>query len=171
MRSLFRTAALLPMTTLLVNCGGGGAPSSPSIAATCDSTTLWATPSTASGRGIPDNNATGTSVSWDNQNCQVRSVTSAFIEVCMNHPRPSDLAWSVIPPNSGTAIPLNVSGNWITNSSTCNSSGDKFQRIDLLPSLSSTVAARGAWQLQVNDFIEFDIGTLNQWRVIIQGNT
>jgi subtilisin-like proprotein convertase family protein len=33
------------------------------------------------------------------------------------------------------------------------------------------VAARGAWQLQVNDFIEFDSGTLNQWRVIIQGNT
>ena len=171
MRSLFKTTALLAMTTLLVNCGGGGAPSSQNIAATCDSTTLWASHPAASGRGIPDDNATGTSVSWDNQNCQVRSVTSAFIEICINHPRPSDLTWSVTPPNSGASTTLNVSGNWITNSTTCSSSGDKFQRIDLLLSLSSTVATRGTWQLQVKDLIRFDEGTLNQWRVIIQGNT
>lgn len=171
MRSLIKIAALLAMTTLLVSCGGGGAASSQSIAATCDSTTLWAIPSTDSGRGIPDNNATGTSVSWDNQNCQVRSVTSAFIEVCLNHPRPSDLTWSVTPPNPGTSTTLTVSGNWITNSTTCSSSGDKFQRIDLLPSLSSTVVTRGTWQLQVKDLIAGDTGTLNQWRVIIQGNT
>jgi subtilisin-like proprotein convertase family protein len=170
MRSLFKTAALLAMTTLLVNCGGGGAPSAQSVAATCDSTTLWATPSIDSGRGIPDNNTTGTSVSWDNQNCQIRSVTSAFIEVCLNHSSPSDLTWSVVPPNSGTSTSLTVSGNWLTNSTTCSSSGDKFQRIDLLSSLSSNVATSGTWQLQVKDLMTGDSGTLNQWRVIIQGN-
>lgn len=171
MRSLFRTAALLAMTIMLVHCGGGGAPSAQSVTATCDSTTLWASPSTASGRGIPDNNATGTSLSWNNQNCQIRSVTSAFIEVCLNHPRPTDLTWSVTPANSFSTTPLTVSGNWITNSTSCSSPGDKFQRIDLLPSLSSTAAPSGSWQLQVKDLVTGDIGTLNQWRVIIQGNT
>jgi len=171
MRSLFKTAALLAMTILLVNCGGGGTPSSQSIAQPCDSTTLWASPSTASGRGIPDNNATGTSLSWDNQNCQIRSVTSVVIEVCLNHPRPSDLTWMVTPADSVSTNPLTVSGNWITNTTSCSSPGDKFQRIDLLPLLPSTVAARGTWQLQVKDLVTGDIGTLNQWRVIIQGNT
>lgn len=171
MRSLIEIAALLAMTSLLVSCGGGSSPSAQISAPPCDSTTLWASQPAAFGRGIPDNNVSGISVSWDNQNCQIRSVTSAFIEVCLNHPRPSDLTWSVTPPNPGTSTTLTVSGNWITNSTTCSSSGDKFQRIDLLPSLSSTVLTRGTWQLQVKDLIAGDTGTLNQWRVIIQGNT
>ena len=171
MRSLIKIAALLGMTSILVSCGGGSSPSSQSSAPPCDSNTLWASHPAASGRGIPDNNVSGTSVSWDNQNCQIRSVTSAFIEVCLNHPRPSDLTWSVTPPNAGTSTSLSVSGNWITNSTTCSSVGDKFQRIDLLSSLSSTVATRGTWQLQVKDLLTGDTGTLNQWRVIIQGNS
>ena len=171
MRSLINIAAMLAIIPLLVSCGGGSSPSNQSSAPSCDSNTLWASHPAASGRGIPDNNVSGTSVSWDNQNCQIRSVTSAFIEVCINHPRPSDLTWSVTPPNSGTSTTLAVSGNWITNSTTCSSAGDKFQRIDLLSSLSSTVATRGTWQLQVKDLMTGDSGTLNQWRVIIQGNS
>jgi subtilisin-like proprotein convertase family protein len=170
MRSPYKTAALIAMTTLLTHCGGGGTPSNQSVAPVCDSNTLWAT-DRSSGIGIPDNDMTGTSVSWDNQNCQIRSVTSAFIEVCLHHSRPSDLTWAVTTPNSVTSTPLTVSGNWTANSTTCSSSGDQFQRIDLLPSLPSNVVTRGIWRLEVKDLIRNDTGTLNQWRVIIQGNT
>lgn len=171
MRSLFMTAALLAMTTLLVNCGGGGAPSSQSIAATCDSTTLWASHPTASGRGIPDNNTTGISVTWDNQNCPVRSVSTAFLEICLDHDDPTDLAWSLSQPGSGSPSALTVPSNWNSTGSNCDSGQGKLQRIDLLRSISSTVTPRGIWQLQVKDQIAGDAGTLIQWRVIIQGNT
>lgn len=174
MRSPFWTSALLTLTTLMASCGGGS-PSTPpppqSTMVTCDSTTLWAAHPSASGRAIPDNNVTGTSVSWDNQNCTLQTVTSATLDICLSHPRTADLSWRISSPGSGAGVTLNASPDWNANGTSCDSGQGKLQRIDFLHALTSTVNTRGIWTLQVKDQNLGDTGTLIQWRVILQGNT
>ena len=175
MRSILWTSALLTLTTLLASCGGGGSPStppsSPSTSAVCDSNTLWGAQPESYGRGIPDNNGTGITVSWDNQNCTLRTISSAELEICLRHPRTTDLTWAISPPASGAELTLTVPSDWNTSGSSCDSGQGKFQRMDLLPTVSSTVTTRGIWTLNVKDQILGDEGTLIQWRVVLRGNT
>jgi len=180
MRSTLWTGILLTLTALLASCGGGGGDggSSPSTTSTaqssstrCDSTTLWAAHPATSGRSIPDIDGTGISVSWDNQNCTLRTVSSATLEVCLSHPRTSDLTWTISPPTSGTALTLSPRADWNSSGTACDSGRGKFQRIDLLPTVTSDVSTRGNWTLHVKDQQLGDTGTLIQWRILIVGNT
>jgi subtilisin-like proprotein convertase family protein len=114
---------------------------------------------------------TGTSVNWNNQICQIRSITSAFIEICLDHPRPSDLTWAITLPDSATPLTLSTPANWNTTGLSCDSGRGQLQRIDLLSRISSTAITRGNWILNVKDQLAGDAGSLIQWRVIIQGNT
>ena len=167
---LLRTICVLGLLGWLAGCGGGGSGNTPNLrSATCDSTTLWAASPATNGSTIPDNNTTGISVTWDNQNCSLQSVSSAMLEICLSHTQPTDLLWTIKPPNSGTALNVTAPVNWNTTGSSCDSGQGKFQRIDLLPTVQNTVVTQGLWTLNVSDRISGDTGTLIQWRVIVQG--
>ncbi len=168
-----RTNTLLALTFLMASCGGGGGDGAPtpSSSAVCDSGTLWAAYPATSGSAIPDNNSTGLSVNWDNQNCALQTVSSATLEICLDHPRPADLTWTITPPASSIALALTPPANWNSTSSSCDSGRGKFQPIDLLSTVSSTVSTQGNWTLRVKDQALGDSGTLIQWRVVIRGNT
>lgn len=174
MPSTYWTSILLSLTTLLASCGGGG--SSPSIVTqqqsvheTCDSSTLWAAHPSTSGRAIPDNDVAGISVSWDNQNCNLRTVSSATLEVCLRHARTSDLVWTITSPAGVGALTFAPPTDWNTSGASCGFDQGKLQRIDLLPTLSSAVNTRGIWSLKVKDEKLGDTGTLIQWRLVFQG--
>jgi subtilisin-like proprotein convertase family protein len=172
MQSNLWTGILLSLTLLLTSCGGGS--SSPATTQqpghqTCDSTTLWAAHPATSGRAIPDNDSTGVSVSWDNQNCTIRTTTSATIEICLSHARTSDLSWSITPPGGFGALTFTHPANWNTTGTACGLDQGKLQRIDLLPKLTSALNTRGIWTLHVKDQQLGDTGTLIQWRLLIQG--
>ena len=177
MRSTLWTGILLTLTALLASCGGGGGGNT-SLTTTatqpsptsCDSTTLWAAHPATSGRAIPDNDSTGISVSWDNQNCTLRTVTSATLEVCLSHPKTSDLSWTISPPAYSAPLTLTPPADWNTSGSSCDSGQGKLQRIDLLTLLTPT-ATRGNWTLNVKDRRLGDTGTLIQWRILMVGNT
>lgn len=172
MQSNIWTGILLSLTLLLTSCGGGSSSSTmkpQSTNLTCDSTTLWAAHPATSGRTIPDDDSTGVSVSWDNQNCTIRATTSATIEICLSHARTSDLSWSITPPSGVGALTFNPPTNWNTSTTACGFDQGKLQRIDLLPTLTSAVNTRGIWTLRVKDQQVSDTGTLIQWRLLIQG--
>lgn len=173
MPSTLGTFILLTLATLLASCGGSSTPSSaiasPSPNASCDSTTLWAAHPAPSGRAIPDLDGTGISVNWDNQNCTVRTISSAVLEICLKHPRTSDLSWTLTPPAPGVPWTLTPPANWNTSGTACGSDGEKMQRIDLLPTVSTTLRPVGNWTLNVKDQLLGDAGTLIQWRLLIQG--
>ena len=174
MPSTYWTFILLALTTLLASCGGGGSTPSTatqqqSIHETCDSSTLWAAHPEPSGLAIPDNNAAGISVSWDNQNCNLRTVSSAMLEVCLKHPKTSDLAWTINSPKGVEALTLNPPTDWNSSGTSCGSNGEKLHRIDLLPTVSPSIATRGIWSLKVKDEKLGDTGTLIQWRLVFQG--
>lgn len=175
MRSTLWTGILLTLTALLTSCGGGGAPpttnATPPTSSSCDTTTLWAAHPATSGRAIPDNDGTGVSVSWDNQNCTVRTLTSATLDICLSHTKPTDLAWTLSPPGSGAPLTLTSPADWNTSGLSCDSGLGKLQRIDLLPMLTSTASTRGNWTLHVKDLMLGDTGTLIQWRILLVGNT
>lgn len=167
MRSLLGTTSCLLATLMLNACGGGGNTTVGSSAATCDSNRLWAAHPSASGSAIPDNNSQGIEVRWENQNCDLKSITSARLELCLNHSRPSDLAWSIKHPLNNNPVPILVSNNWSTADETCRFNSGKFQQISL--DLGSTTTTRGNWTLQVKDTQLDDTGSLVQWRLIIEG--
>ncbi|WP_416547480.1 proprotein convertase P-domain-containing protein [Limnohabitans sp. DCL3] len=170
----FWTCILLALTTLLASCGGGGGAPSPATAQqttseTCDSNLLWAAHPATSGSTIPDNNETGISVRWDNQNCNLRTVSTATLEVCLKHPKTSDLAWTITPPTGLGALTLNPPADWNTSGTDCGSDGEKLQRIDLLPTVFPTLTTRGIWTLHVKDQLLGDTGSLVRWRLVFQG--
>ena len=166
MKSLL-TLWLFTLTAFLSACGGGGS-SAPMESTNCDSTTLWAARPALYGAGIPDNNLTGITVTWDNQNCAVRTITSAALELCLSHTRPTDLTWTIIPP-SGTPLDLIAPTNWNSTTTACDSGQGKFQRIDLLQNLPHSLPSSGTWRLQVTDTLPGDEGALIQWRLLIEG--
>ena len=178
MQSNLWTGVLLTLTALLTSCGGGVTTSTTSTtsanqatSANCDSTTLWAAHPATSGRAIPDNDGAGISVSWDNQNCAVRSVSSVTLDICLSHPRPMDLIWTVSPPGSSAPLTLTSPADWNTSGSSCDSGQGKLQRVDLLNRVTPTSNTRGNWTLNVKDQRLGDTGTLIQWRILIVGNT
>ena len=158
---------VLSCSSLLAGCGGSEVHDSPTLrSATCDSTNLWAGRPALSGLQIPDNNTNGITVTWDNQNCSLRSVSSAKLEVCMNHTSTTDLDWSITPPNSTNALalplptPLGLS---------CDSGQGELHSLHLLSTIGSDPNTQGRWTLQVSDRVLGNTGTLIQWRVILQG--
>ena len=159
--------AVLSGTLLLVGCGGSEVQDSPALkSAMCDSTKLWAGRPAQSGLQIPDNNANGITVTWDNQNCSLKSVSSAKLEVCMDHTNPVDLEWSITAPNSTSALALpspTLAG------SSCDFGQGQLHSISILSALSSAPITQGLWTLQVKDNVLGDTGTFRQWRVILQG--
>ncbi|PUE12997.1 proprotein convertase P-domain-containing protein [Limnohabitans sp. T6-20] len=176
MRSPFWLATLFAATCFLAACGGGGggtpvsdAPNpASSVSTTCDSRILWAANPATSGTAIPDNNTSGISVTWDNQNCSLTSVSSATLEICLNHQRPADLVWKITPP-SGSPLTVTAPTDWNATGTACDSGQGKLQRIDLLPTVQSSVKTLGLWTLNVSDQNAGDVGTLIQWRVVVQG--
>jgi subtilisin-like proprotein convertase family protein len=178
MRLPFWTAAMLGMTCLMAGCGGGGGggddigsgnTGQTMTAATCDSNVLWPGGVVGSGLLIPDASPTGVTVNWDNQTCALQTVSSASLEICLGHPRPSDLQWTITSPSSGTPLPISAPVDWSMPSTPCDSGQGQLQRIDLLPTVQSTVTTRGIWALKVNDASAGVTGTLTHWRVIIEG--
>ena len=159
--------AVLSGALLLVGCGGSTVQDSPALkSATCDSTNLWAGRPAQSGLQIPDNNANGITVTWDNQNCSLKSVSSAKLEVCMDHTNPADLEWSILPPTSTSALTLPLP---IQIGSSCDSDQGQLHSIHLLSAIGSNPVTRGRWTLQVKDRALGNTGTFRQWRVIVQG--
>ena len=172
MRSLSFTAALFVTTCFLASCGGGSGTPGTQTSATCDSNTLWAVPLLQSGASITDNNAAGLSVTWDNQTCTLRSVSSVTLDICLNHSQPTDLVWTITAPSAASALTLTVPVNWNATGTACGDSGPsqgKLQRIDLPAAIQSIVTTRGLWTLNVSDRSPGNTGTLIQWRVIAQG--
>jgi subtilisin-like proprotein convertase family protein len=172
MRPLHLTAALMVMTCLLASCGGGGDSNpKPLTEATCDSGTLWPNPDGESGLGIP-NNSSGIAVTWVFQTCALQSVTSISLDICLTHPTPADLIWKITSPSSGSPFTVNAPENWNATETTCdpvNRGSGKFQRIDLLPTVQANVTTQGRWTLHVSDPVGGSVGTLVQWRLLIQG--
>lgn len=172
MRSFSWTLACLGLTGLLTACGGGSNPPDNKVSASCDSTALWAAAPSASGTAIPDNNPTGIAVTWDNQACSLQSVSSAVLEICLNHSAPADLTWTLTPPSSSNTLALTAPGNWNASTTVCGDAGPtqgKLQRMDVPQSALSYAGNRGRWTLHVSDQALGNAGTLIQWRVIVQG--
>ena len=178
MRSPFWLVPLFAATCFLTACGGGGGGGTPTsdaqgnppgtVSTTCDSRTLWAANPASSGTRIPDNNTSGISVNWDNQNCRLQSVSSSTLEICLNHARPADLTWTITSP-SGGPLTLTAPAEWNTTGTSCDSGQGKLQRIDLIPTVQSTVNPLGIWKLNVSDQVTGVEGMLIQWRVVVQG--
>lgn len=166
MRTRLRTAACLLAAFLLTACGGGE-PTAALIAGTCNSTRLWVQPD-RSGRTIPDNNPEGISVRWDNQNCTLQSVTTATLDICLNHHLPSDLAWTIVPP-IGNPVSVPVGDSWSSTDISCNNNAGKFQRLNLLANLTGKTTTQGVWVLQVSDLKAGDEGKFIQWQLILEG--
>ncbi len=165
------TMALFFLTCLLASCGGGGGTANTvrtPVQASCDSTLLYAAPN-LSGLGIPDNDATGITLTWDNQACALQSVVSATLDICLNHPKPSDLVWTITSPASETPRDITAPINSSASSDDCDAGARKLQRIDLLNFFPSGITTLGRWSLKVKDELPGDVGTLIQWRVNIQG--
>ena len=159
--------AVLASTLLLAGCGGTEVQDSHNrVSATCDSTILWAGQPALSGLQIPDNNNIGITVTWDNQNCALTSVSTAKLEICMNHTNPVDLEWSITTPNSTNSLalplptPLGVS---------CDFDQGQLHSLDLLSTTGTNPVTKGRWALQVKDRALGNTGTFRQWRVILQG--
>ena len=165
-----RTFGVLCLTLGLAACGGGNSSTpAPLNSATCDSNALWAVPQSSNPLGIPENDPAGISVTWNNQNCALQSVTSAALEICLNHTSPSDLAWTIASPTSGSAAPFTAPSNWNTTGSSCATGAGKLQQINILSAVQSTAGAHGLWTLNVSDRSPGNTGTLVQWRVIVGG--
>ena len=173
MRSFSWALTCLTLSCLMAACGGGSNPSdNTKISASCDSTALWAASPSPSGTAIPDNNPIGISVTWDNQTCSLQTVSSAVLEICLNHSAPAELIWTLTPPSSINALPLTPPANWNASSTVCGDAGPtqgKLQRVDVPQSALSYAANRGRWTLHVSDQTLGNAGTLIQWRVIAQG--
>ncbi|WP_322992624.1 proprotein convertase P-domain-containing protein [Limnohabitans sp.] len=176
MRSTLWTGLFLTLTAFLASCGGGGGSPPPTTTSTqpsatsCDSNILWAAHPATSGREIADNDGTGISVRWDNQNCSLRNISSATVEICLDHPRPRDLTWTISSPGFSAPLTLTPPADWNGSGSACGSVPGKLQRIDLLTLVTPT-ATRGNWTLNVKDQQLGVIGHLIQWRISISGTT
>lgn len=167
MKSSLLTAVCLVLTFWLAGCGGSQVQGSQSFQnANCDSTTLWAARPALSGLQIPDNNASGIVVTWDNQNCSLKSVSSARVDVCLSHSSPADLDWSIVTPDSARALALPAPS---LSGSSCDSGQGQLQTIPLLSALEPDPDTQGRWTLQVKDRVLGNTGALIQWRVILQG--
>jgi subtilisin-like proprotein convertase family protein len=159
--------AVLAGTLLLAGCGGTEVQDSRNlVSATCDSTTLWAGRPALSGSQIPDNNNIGITVTWDNQNCTLSSLSSAKLEICLNHTNPVDLEWSIAPPNSTTTLALPLPTHLGLS---CDSRQGQLHSLDLLSTTGFNPVTQGRWTLQVKDRAPGNTGTFIQWRVILQG--
>lgn len=172
MRSLSGTTALMALTGFLAGCGGGGSDGgtpAPTISVTCDSGNLWAAQPSPNGTRIPDNFSPGITVTWDNQTCSIQSLTSATLDVCLDHVQPTELLWTVIRPATGSSLPVSAPNNWNSTGTSCDSGQGKLQRIDLLQAVQSVGAAQGSWTLRVSDGSPGNEGALIQWRVKLQG--
>jgi subtilisin-like proprotein convertase family protein len=167
MTTRLRTAAWLMTAFLLTACGGGSEPTSVPVAITCDSTRLWAAHPATSGVAIPDNNNSGIEVRWENQNCALKSVSSATLEVCLNHARPSDLVWSLTQPTNSNPTPVPITNSWGGTDASCNFNAGQFQRINL--GLGTSITTQGNWAVQVKDTQPGDTGSLIQWRLVFEG--
>jgi subtilisin-like proprotein convertase family protein len=165
--SLGLVCASLAGALILASCGGTEVSDTRTLRdAACDSNNLWAVIQRQSGLQIPDNNASGITVSWDNQNCSLQSVSSAKLEVCLAHTSPTDLSWSITPPN--TTTPLTLPSPTPLGSS-CDSGQGQVHSTLLLSTIGSTPVTQGRWTLQVKDSVLGNTGTLIQWRVSLQG--
>lgn len=176
MRSPLWTPICLVLSTLLASCGGGGTPSTqtnvPAASGVCDSTALWAARPANSGSRIPDNNDNGVLVTWDNQNCNLQTVSAATLNICLDHPRPADLVWSLTPPSSGAVLTLTAPADWNASGASCDTAGQgRLQNIVLAPADVSSINPRGDWTLKVKDARLGEEGFLVQWRIRLQGNT
>ncbi len=176
MRSPLWSPTCLALCSLLASCGGGGTPSTqpnvPAASGVCDSNPLWAARPANSGSRIPDNSDTGVSVTWDNQNCALQTVTTATLEICLDHPRPADLVWSLTAPSPGAALALTAPADWNASGASCDTEGQgKLQNIVLAPADVAAISPRGDWTLKVKDARLGKEGFLIQWRVKLQGNT
>jgi subtilisin-like proprotein convertase family protein len=170
MRSLSGTTALMALTALLVGCGGGGTGSpAQSVSVTCDSGNLWAAQPSRNGTRIPDNSSTGITVTWDNQNCSIQSLTAATLDVCLDHDQPTELVWTMTRPSTGTSLTISAPNDWNSTGTSCDSGQGKLQRIDLLQSVLGVGSTQGTWALRVSDATSGNEGTLIQWRVNLQG--
>ena len=160
--------AVLASTLLLAGCGGSEVQDSRHlVSATCDSTILWAVQSPPSGSQIPDNNNDGITVTWDNQNCSLTSVSTAKLEICLNHTNPVDLEWSIAPPNSTNTLALPLP---TPLGMTCDTHQGQLHSLDLLSTTGSNPVTKGRWALNVKDRDSGNFSTtLIQWRVILQG--
>jgi subtilisin-like proprotein convertase family protein len=99
-------------------------------------------------------------------------VNSVSLDICLTHTAPGDLLWKITPPSSVTSLPITVPANWNDTGTDCdlgNSVRGKFQRINLLQTVQSTVTTKGLWTLNVSDQRPGDEGNLVQWRLLIQG--
>ena len=172
MRSLSGITALMALTAFLAGCGGGGSGGGspgPSISVICDSGNLWAAQPSPNGTRIPDNSSTSITVTWDNQNCSIQSLTAATLDVCLDHDQPTELVWTMIRPSTGTSFTITAPNDWNITGTSCDSGRGKLQRIDLLQSVLGIGSTQGIWALRVSDPTSGNEGTLIQWRVNLQG--
>jgi|GEM_PF-1566783 len=167
LKSSLLSAACLVLTVWLAGCGGSAIQNLPSSQnARCDSTSLWAGRPALSGLQIPDNNSSGILVNWDNQNCSLKSVASARVDICLSHSSPADLDWSITPPDSARALALPAPS---LSGSSCDSGQGQLQTIPLLSAIGSNPVTQGRWALQVKDRALGNSGTLIQWRLVLEG--
>jgi subtilisin-like proprotein convertase family protein len=76
--------------------------------------------------------------------------------------------WKITPP-SGNPLTVTAPADWNGTGTACDSGQGKLQRIDLLPTVQSSVKTLGLWTLSVSDQTAGIEGTLIQWRVVVQG--
>lgn len=166
MQSFLHRAAGVLLIGLVTACGGN----SPSPqAAACDSGTLWANIALLSGARIPDNEPQGLLLVWDNQNCQLQTVSSVRLEVCLKHDKPQDLAWTVSAPSATAAVSVGAHSAWNETGSPCAQNEGRLQSLDALAALPASGHLRGPWTLGVRDRQQGDEGAVLQWRLLIGG--
>jgi subtilisin-like proprotein convertase family protein len=96
----------------------------------------------------------------------LRSVSSAKLELCMHHTSPTDLEWSITPPNStnGLVLPLPTQLG-----RSCDSGQGQLHSLHLLSTIGSDPITQGRWTLKVKDRVLGHTGSLIQWRVVFEG--
>lgn len=152
----------------LSGCGGGNTSLPVPEPVACNSGLLWAVPPPASsGSSIPDGSSTGLTLQWNNISCATQTLQKVTISVCLNHPRPEDLAWSLIPPSSA-AVNLTAPANWNSGAS-CDQGKGKLQSFNWTPNGLQSLTPQSLWRLRVVDNQASDAGQLIQWQLTIEG--
>jgi len=161
-------AASLSLAILLVACGGGGPASVPGRPASCPLELLYAN-GAQSGVSMAPQRA---SVDRTFNNCPLAQAVSVTLNVCVDHPNPSEVSGELkLAGNQVYIFPLNagvVRGSSCLANSGATTSLREY-RLNL-PSPLSLPQANGPWQVTLTDnFTNNQNGFFVAWALDMQG--
>jgi hypothetical protein len=106
MTSLFKTATLLFAALFLGSCGGGGSspPEASLSPATCELSLVYASGSIDRGTGYEIRSTLTESVSRQFNPCPLKTIQSASVSLCLDHPEIAELSAQLRLPNNSSVV-------------------------------------------------------------------